>query len=116
MYKIHNSEGYIQHLSDMAIIPNNPSNRDWREYQAWLVSDKNNKPLPMDIIDPWIAKRQERNLILQSTDWTVLPDAPLTLTEKTAWKAYRQKLRDLPRDYAKVEDIKMPSVTALVKA
>ena len=113
MYKL--IEIGVRRLSDNTDIPNDPRNRDWRKYQEWLKV-KGNVPEPMDIIDPWIAKRQERNLILQSTDWTVLPDAPLTLTEKTAWKAYRQKLRDLPQDYEKVEDIKMPSTIALAKA
>jgi hypothetical protein len=101
-------------ISDNTNIPNDSNNRDWRKYQAWIA--EGNNPLPMDIVDPWIAKRQERNLILQSTDWTVLSDAPLTDSEKATWKAYRQKLRDLPQDYEKVEDIKMPSTDILAKA
>lgn len=38
--------------------------------------------------------RAERNRLLQASDWTQVPDAP---TDKAAWAAYRQVLRDLPQ-------------------
>lgn len=41
------------------------------------------------------AIRAERNAKIAACDWTVLADAPLTTTEKTNWKAYRQALRDV---------------------
>ena len=40
----------------------------------------------------WAAVRQERNVILASSDWTQLPDAPVNAT---AWAEYRQALRDI---------------------
>lgn len=39
--------------------------------------------------------RAGRDLLITACDWTVLPDAPLTASKKTEWKAYRQALRDL---------------------
>ena len=39
--------------------------------------------------------RQERNEKLAGCDWTVLTDSPLTTSQKTAWKTYRQALRDI---------------------
>lgn len=39
--------------------------------------------------------RARRNALVAACDWTVLPDAPLTTAQKSAWKAYRQALRDL---------------------
>jgi len=36
--------------------------------------------------------RQERNRLLSACDWTQVPDAP---TDKAAWAAYRQALRDI---------------------
>jgi hypothetical protein len=46
-----------------------------------------------------IAMRAKRNALLAECDWTVLSDAPLTTTQKTAWKAYRNELRDYPADW-----------------
>lgn len=41
----------------------------------------------------WSAIRAERNRLLQASDWTQLPDVPLTTKEP--WAAYRQALRDI---------------------
>lgn len=41
--------------------------------------------------------RAERDRLLDSCDWTQLPDAPLTDAEKNLWAAYRQALRDVPQ-------------------
>ena len=49
--------------------------------------------------------RQRRNSLLSSSDWTVLTDSPLTTTEKTAWKAYRQALRDITENLTTVEQV-----------
>lgn len=37
----------------------------------------------------------ERNKRLADSDWTQLPDVPLTDEQKTAWQTYRQELRDI---------------------
>lgn len=42
------------------------------------------------------AIRNERNLRLAFTDWTQLPDAPLTAEQKAAYAEYRKYLRDYP--------------------
>ena len=42
------------------------------------------------------SMRFQRNLILSETDWTVLPDSPLSDAKIAEWKTYRQALRDLP--------------------
>lgn len=39
--------------------------------------------------------RQARNNLLNNSDWTMLPDSPLTTEQKTTWETYRQALRDL---------------------
>ena len=47
--------------------------------------------------------RFQRDTLLEESDWTVLPDSPLSTSKVTEWKTYRQALRDLPAntsDYA----------------
>lgn len=39
---------------------------------------------------------EERNSLLNLSDWTQLPDVPLTDAKKAEWATYRQALRDLP--------------------
>ena len=43
------------------------------------------------------AVREQRDQLLASTDWAVLPDSPLDESSKTALKTYRQALRDVPQ-------------------
>ena len=39
--------------------------------------------------------RRERNRLLTLSDWTQLPDSPLSSDMKDAWSSYRQELRDI---------------------
>ena len=39
--------------------------------------------------------KRERNLLLQQSDWTQLPDVSLTEEQKGNWVTYRQQLRDI---------------------
>lgn len=41
----------------------------------------------------WPIVRNQRDRLLQASDWTQLPDVPLTTKE--AWATYRQALRDV---------------------
>ena len=43
------------------------------------------------------AARRRRNAALVASDWTQLPDAPLTKTRRDAWRKYRQAMRDVPQ-------------------
>jgi len=40
-------------------------------------------------------RREARNKLLAESDWTQMPDSPLTDAQKTSWVTYRQSLRDL---------------------
>lgn len=41
----------------------------------------------------WVEIRAKRDGMLAACDWTMVADAP---TDKVAWAAYRQALRDVP--------------------
>ena len=47
--------------------------------------------------------RMVRNALLKNCDWTQNTDSPLPEQLKKAWKEYRTKLRDLPKDYAEAK-------------
>lgn len=51
--------------------------------------------------------REDRNNLLNETDWTQMPDVPEAT--KTKWAAYRQELRDLPSK-SEFPDIDFPTV------
>ena len=58
--------------------------------------------------ETWIGVRGKRNLLLAQTDWTQLPDAPLTEEQKQSWADYRQQLRDLPQTFENAKDVIYP--------
>lgn len=39
--------------------------------------------------------RKIRNMLLAESDWTQMPDSPLSEENKQAWATYRQALRDM---------------------
>ena len=41
--------------------------------------------------------RETRNQMLTDSDWTAMPDSPLSDSKKDEWKTYRQALRDLTK-------------------
>ena len=54
--------------------------------------------------------REERNRLLQESDWTQMPDAPLCEEEKKAWAAYRKALRDLPESEGFPDEVSFPEL------
>lgn len=50
----------------------------------------------------------QRNTLLASSDWTQLPDSPLSAEEKSAWATYRQQLRDMPESFTTVDEVVWP--------
>jgi hypothetical protein len=49
-----------------------------------------------------IIAREQRDLLLQQSDWTQVPDAPVNAA---SWATYRQALRDVPSHKAKSDTI-----------
>lgn len=46
-----------------------------------------------------------RNEMLRESDWTQMPDAPVSEADKAKWAIFRQQLRDLPQNYANITNI-----------
>lgn len=59
----------------------------WDKKRGWVQDDES----------LWAEVRDKRNFLLSASDWTQLPDSPLEPLQRTAWAAYRAKLRDLPQ-------------------
>ena len=59
----------------------------------WNVSNKTAEEIAAQDTIQADNVRNERNALLQSTDWTQVADAKV---DKAAWATYRQALRDVP--------------------
>lgn len=49
--------------------------------------------------------REKRLIMLKESDWTQLPDSPLTDAQKAEWQTYRQALRDVPINNSSVTSL-----------
>ena len=63
--------------------------------QNWTIVDATQEEINQRLSDKWQEVRNERGGRLNSSDWTQLPDSPLTEEQKNAWRQYRQELRDI---------------------
>ena len=66
---------------------------EWVE--QWTVTPWTQDQIDAATEQQWTEVRAERNRRLLDCDWTQLPDAPLSDTDKQAWADYRQELRDI---------------------
>ena len=59
--------------------------------------------------DEWLLERMRlrRDQLLVESDWAMIPDTP---TDKTAWAAYRQTLRDFPATWTPAPTVTFPVV------
>ena len=85
---IDDSAYYIENELPVAISPK-PSQysifdfttKQWVQNETMAISDVS-------------IKRQR---LLYASDWTQIPNGPLTAEQQTAWATYRQELRDVPQ-------------------
>jgi len=57
--------------------------------------------------------RDKRNGYLGKTDWTQMPDAPLTAEKKTEFAEYRQALRDITNNLDNSDEVVWPTEPTL---
>lgn len=60
--------------------------------------------------DELMFVRNKRNQLLISSDWTQLPDVPEAI--QSAWKEYRQQLRDITADFTNLSSVTWPQPPA----
>ena len=64
----------------------------WTNY-AWAI----------DTERLWVTIRNTRDIKLGLSDWTQVPDSPLSAEKKTEWATYRAALRNVPAENASVQ-------------
>ena len=69
-----------------------PANVNWKAKKIENGSVVDRDDYVLDITGQQLDRR---NSYLFDTDWTQVPDSPLTDTKKAEWATYRQALRDL---------------------
>jgi len=83
-----------------------------------LGSEIIKSPIPLDVIETAYIEQQtnelrvERNKLLLSTDWTQMPDAPLTPEKQIEYANYRQALRDITNNLDDPDDVIWPQKPA----
>ncbi|WP_299005031.1 tail fiber assembly protein [uncultured Shewanella sp.] len=60
------------------------------------------------ILMSWASIRTRRDQLIKETDFTQLPDSPLTSDKKLAFAEYRQALRDIPQTNTSPDNIVWP--------
>lgn len=98
-----NSYYYDLDSESLKILPTKPTGN----YYCWQ-----NKSWVLDSEALLTAIRASRDNKLLVSDWTQIPDSPLTTEQQAAWATYRQELRDitdnLSGDETCVEDAPWP--------
>lgn len=56
--------------------------------------------------------RKYRNKLLTDSDWSQMPDSPLSDEQKYAWAEYRQQLRDFPATWTPGDTADFPDPPA----
>lgn len=117
--------GLTVHSWDASLNVSNPveasQNYYWdNDISSWSFRDISPSPYHIWVNKKWELNRvrfeehvrKVRNILLTETDWTQLPDSPLSDTKKTEWQAYRQSLRDITNsigDISSLDEIVWPS-------
>ncbi|NHB94563.1 hypothetical protein C5469_21460 [Photorhabdus cinerea] len=57
--------------------------------------------------------KNKRDRLITNTDWTQVPDSPLSAEKMTEFVKYRQLLRDIPQTYADPDSIVWPTMPSI---
>ena len=99
------------------------SDIDNKIYENLIVHDGGSKPTEKECTDglaamqaawdfenanPATLLRKIRNRLLAETDWLIVMHKEKGTNIPTAWKTYRQELRDITNDYTSLNDVVWP--------
>ena len=85
------------------------------EYSGLTWISDTPKPTPDELEEAWVVVgprsewdfvRKERNSFLSASDWTQFND--VSIPNKQAWAEYREKLRNITKDFPSPQDVIWP--------
>lgn len=88
--------------------PGVPVLKEGKYVGVWVEQDTPDFELRKTIRER--AARKDRDALLERSDWTQMPDAPLTEEQRESWKVYRQALRDVTLQPGFPWEINWPAV------
>lgn len=75
-----------------------PTVKDNYHLFEYSIFEYDNNQLQTQNEGKWQEIRSQRNSLLQETDWTQLPDSPLSDDDRMFYQEYRQELRDITKN------------------
>lgn len=80
---------------------------------ATIVADASGNPVAVPLPAPQATEllrqmRTKRDRLLSASDFTQMPDSPLSASQREAWRLYRQALRDLPETASDLASVEWP--------
>ena len=95
----------LSKLDHQSVLISNESHKNKRVVDGALVPIPEEELEAQRVKKAWQSLRSGRALLLKSSDWTQVPDAPV---DATAWATYRQQLRDLPANTTDPRNVEWP--------
>jgi hypothetical protein len=86
IFGYYDAESYYVVNNNAVKFPDQPPNTIWNWDTKQWVQSSNVAETEIDI---------KRKTLLQQSDWTQIPNNPLTVEQQQAWADYRQQLRDI---------------------
>ena len=103
---IHLAFQYLLPLSEYHLFSDDYADVEWMDSRTQPTEDAVNTAIPLAIAAEKLKEiRSQRNAKLAESDYMSYSDSP---TMSSAWKTYRQALRDLPASKSDPNDIVFP--------
>lgn len=109
-YYYYTSGGIPNDMNDHCVRVSVPDGVDYTCSMAFKADDGTISIVsdPAKVLEKqWTQVRAQRDQLLTASDWTQLPDSPVT--DKAAWIAYRAALRNVPETQTDPANITWPT-------